>query len=263
MRKLAALLSAVVTCGAVAAATSPASAVRGSDHPAPHQADPSARHGCPLPHFGPGRHYHPHLDPAGFSPHVTNPWFPLPTGTTWLYTGLDTGSRVVDIVSVSRATRTIEGVRARVVHDRLFADGVLAETTDDYYAQDRCGNVWYFGEDTAELDRHGRVTSRAGSWLAGHGGAQPGVFMQTHPKLGRKFRQEWLRGEAEDVFAATARHARVTSPYGTFRALRTRETSALEPRVVDAKHYVRGIGEVSEASVKGGHETLALVDVVR
>jgi hypothetical protein len=43
--------------------------------------------------------------------------------------------------------------------------------------------------------------------------------------------------------------------------LRTKEWTPLEPDVLDNKFYVRGIGEVKEASVKGPREELALVDV--
>src|SRR5262249_40408904 len=152
----------------------------------------------------------------------------------------------------------------RIVEDRLYLNNVLHERTSDYYAQDRCGNVWYFGEDTAELDAHGRVVSTEGSFHAGVRGAQPGVFMQAHPQLGRKFRQEWFAGQAEDVFWAVDRNAKVTVPYGTFRhALRTLETTALEPGVLDTKYYVRGIGQVAELSLKGPREQLRLVEIIR
>jgi hypothetical protein len=157
----------------------------------------------------------------------------------------------------------IDWVRTRVVEDRGYLDNVLAERTSDYYAQDRCGNVWYFGEDTATLDRHGRVVDTEGSWHAGVDGAQPGVFMQAHPQLGRRFRQEWYRGQAEDVVKVIDRSARVTVPYGSFRhALRTAEWTALEPEVLDNKLYVAGIGQVAEASVKGPREGLRLVEIV-
>ena len=53
--------------------------------------------------------------------------------------------------------------------------GVLQENTFDYFAQDRDGNIWYFGEDTEELDRHGNVVSTEGTWRAGVNGAQPGL----------------------------------------------------------------------------------------
>ena len=143
------------------------------------------------------------------------------------------------------------------------SNGVLEERTSDYYAQDRCGNVWYFGEDTAELDRHGRVIDTEGSFHAGVDGAQPGVYMQAHPQLGRKFRQEWYRGQAEDVFYAVDLSTPVRVPFRTFHhALRTAETTALEPGVLDNKYYVRGIGEVVEVTVQGPTEKLVLVDIL-
>ena len=218
---------------------------------------------CLLPRFGPGSQYHPVIEPSTFSADVDNPWFPLRPGTTFLYTGTKDGKAALDVVVPSSRTKLIDGVRTRVVEDRLFLDGVLEERTSDYYAQDTCGNVWYFGEDTAELDAHGNVVDTSGSFHAGVDGAQPGVFMQRHPQLGRRFRQEWYAGEAEDTFSAVDLAAHVTVPLGHFDgALRTRETTVLEPGVVDTKVYVRGIGEVVERSVAGPKEELRLVDVV-
>jgi len=94
----------------------------------------------------------------------------------------------------------IDGVTTRVIFDRLFLDGTLAERTYDYYAQDDDGNVWYFGEDTVKTDDQGNLTETSGSFRAGVDGAQPGVFMQAHPEIGRRFRQEWYKGQAEDQF---------------------------------------------------------------
>ncbi len=218
---------------------------------------------CSLPVFGPGRHYRPTVEPDEFSPRVDNPFFPLVVGRTLVYTGVKDGRKALNIVQPTRRTRTIDGVRTRVVEDRLYLDNVLEERTSDYYAQDRCGNVWYFGEDTAELDENGDVISTEGSFHAGVGGAQPGVFMQAHPQVGRKFRQEWFEGQAEDVFWVLDRSASVSVPFGGFRhALRTAENTRLEPDVLDNKYYVRGIGEVAEVSVRGPRESLRLVEVI-
>jgi hypothetical protein len=219
---------------------------------------------CPLPGFGPGRDYRPTVVATRFGPRVDNPWFPLRPGATFVYAGSEDGDSLVDVVTPSVRTKVIDGVRTRVVQDRLFDDGVLVERTTDYYAQDVCGNVWYFGEDTAVLDAHGHVTSREGSWRAGVHGAQPGVFMQARPQLGRRFRQEWSAGVAEDQFRAVARGVTGTVVYGAFRhALRTYETTDLEPGVLDTKLYVRGIGEVVERTLRGGTENLELVSVLR
>ncbi|MFL6192442.1 MAG: hypothetical protein ACJ75E_21845 [Actinomycetes bacterium] len=228
--------------------------------PAPAAATGSA---CHLPKFGPGRSYHPHINPADFSPNVTNRYFPLTPGRTLVSTGTKDGKKALDLFAATSRTRVIAGVRTRVVEDRLYLSNVLEERTSDYYAQDRCGNVWYFGEDTATLDRKGKVVDTEGTWHAGVDGAQPGVFMQAHPQLGRRFRQEWYQGHAEDVFKVIDRSAAVTVPYGRFRhALRTAEWTALEPEVLDNKLYVAGIGQVAEVSVKGPREGLRLVEII-
>lgn len=222
----------------------------------------AANAGCPLPPFGSGAQYRPQIDPNRFGPNVTNPWYPLTPGTTYSYRGLDEGDPVRDVVVVTDRTRVIDGVRTRIVFDRLFQGGAVVERTNDYFAQDSCGNVWYFGEDTAELNEAGKVTSTEGSWHSGVDGAEPGVFMQARPHLGRHFRQEWLAGHAEDTFAVVDLATSVHVPAGSYPdALRTEETNALEPGVVDNKWYAKGVGDVQELTVHGPQEKLALVSV--
>ncbi len=224
----------------------------------------AAARSCALPVFGPGPAYHPHITSRDFSPSVTNPLFPLKPGRTLVYTGTKDNKNALNIFHTTSRTKVIDGVRTRVVEDRLYLDNVLEERTRDYYAQDRCGNVWYFGEDTATLDPQGRVVSTEGSFRAGVHGAQPGVFMQAHPQVGRRFRQEWSQGHAEDTFTVLSLSASVTVPYGTFKhALKTKETTALEPAVVDNKYYLKGIGEVEELAVKGPLEKLQLVEIIQ
>ncbi len=188
----------------------------------------------------------------GFSAHVTNPWFPLPAGTQWVYTGVKDGKRSRDVVTVARATKTIAGVPCAVVQDRLYLDGRLEERTTDWYSQDAKGNVWYFGERTAELDRRGRVTGTSGTWTTGVHGAKAGIFMPADPQVGRSGRQEFLKGQAED-------HFKVVSRYGVI--VLTEEWTPLEPGVLDHKFYARGVGVVLEQTEKGGDERNELVSV--
>jgi len=218
---------------------------------------------CSLPVFGPGASYHPHIDPSTFTANVTNEYFPLKPGRTLVYQGTKDGKSAINVFVTTNTTLVVDGVRTRVVEDRLYLDGVLEERTKDYYAQDACGNVWYFGEDTATLDPKGHVISTSGSFRAGVDGAQPGVFMTARPVVGDRYRQEWYVGEAEDTFGALDLSTTITVPYGSFNnALRTKETTALEPAVVDNKYFVRGLGEVKEIAVKGPLERLELVDVI-
>jgi hypothetical protein len=149
-----------------------------------------------------------------------------------------------------------------VVSDRLYTKGRLHERTTDWYTQDSQGNVWYYGEATAELDRNGKVKSTEGSWQAGRDGAKPGVFMFARPKVGRSARQEFYKGHAEDYFRVLRLNASVKVPYASSKkALLTREWTPLEPGVVDHKLYVRGVGLVLEQTIKGGDERNALVSV--
>jgi hypothetical protein len=201
---------------------------------------------------------------TSFSPHVDNPWYPLDPGTVYRYQGQEDGAAVTDVVHVTRRTKRIGGVRCRVVRDRLLKGGRVREDTRDYFAQDSGGTVWYFGEDTRELDRHGHTTSREGSWRSGVKGARAGVFMPAHPRVGQAFQQEHFEGHAEDHFRITSLSAHVRVAYGAFRgAMRTREWTPLEPGVRDRKVYVRGIGDVLEATLKGGSEHLELVSYRR
>ena len=201
---------------------------------------------------------------AGFSARVDNAWFPLRPGSVWVYRGEKDGQPSRDVVKVTHATRTIDGAPCVSVSDRLYLRGRLAERTTDWYSQDAAGNVWYFGERTAELDRRGRVTSTEGSWLAGVRGAQAGTFMFAHPRPGRSARQEYYKGHAEDHFQVLGLHARVQVPYvSSSRALLTKEWTPLEPGTIDHKYYVRGIGTVLEQTVKGGSERNELVSFRR
>jgi hypothetical protein len=202
--------------------------------------------------------------PGNFVARVDNPWFPLIPGTTFVYRGVKDGKAARDVVTVTHASKTIQGVRCTAVKDRLYLAGRLEERTTDWYAQDRQGNVWYFGEATAELDRAGHVTSTEGSWQAGHNGAQAGVFMTARPAVGQSRRQEYYKGHAEDHFAVVSLRAHIAVPYVTSsRALLTKEWTPLEPGTLDHKYYVRGIGNVKEVTVKGPLERSELVSVQR
>ena len=187
---------------------------------------------------------------------IDNTWYSLTPGTQFVYRGVKEGKSARDVVTVTPGAKPILSVPTTVVHDQLFLDGELAEETNDWYAQDEDGNVWYFGEATRELT-NGKVTSTEGSWQAGIGGAAPGLIMEADPKVGHAYAQEHFKGEAED-------HAQVvsltTAIGGYHGAQLTKEWTPLEPGVIDHKYYVPGVGLVREATAKGPQETLVLVE---
>jgi hypothetical protein len=202
--------------------------------------------------------------PSEFEARVDNPWFPLQPGTTLLYRGHKDGEPSRDVFHVTRRTKQILGIRCTVVSDKLYLRGRLEERTEDWYAQDRRGNVWYLGEATAELFPNGAVKTREGSWQAGVDGARAGIFMPGHPHRGQTGTQEFLAGEAEDRFRVLSLAADVdTRAAISHRALLTREWTPLEPGVVDHKFYVPEIGTALEETVHGGDEVNELVRIRR
>src|SRR4051812_21926727 len=132
------------------------------------------------------------LDPADFTVDITNKYWPMKPGDTLVYDERDeNGTLTHDVVSVLDTTDTINGVATRVVHDVATQNGQTIEDTTDWYAQDSKGNLWYFGEQTAEY-QNGQVSSTEGSWTAGKDGAQAGVLLPADPRAGMTYRQEYL-----------------------------------------------------------------------
>src|SRR5262249_36856848 len=152
------------------------------------------------------------IHPSDFVREVTNPWFPLKPGSVWRYKGLKEGMKTTDVVAATHRTKKILGVTTTVVDDVVLVKGKPQEVTSDFYAQDRHGNVWYFGEETEELNALGKTTSTEGSFEAGVEGARPGVLIPGQPKVGLVGRQEFLAGEAEDHFKVLDLKASVSVP---------------------------------------------------
>jgi hypothetical protein len=197
------------------------------------------------------------VDPAEIGKTVTpNPYFPLTLGTKWVYEG--NGEKIT--VQVTGATKKILGVTCAAVHDvvqeiegdRAEEDGKVIEDTYDWYAQDKNGNVWYFGEIAQEFE-DGEIVSLEGSWKAGRDGAKPGILMKAHPQVGDVYRQEFALGEAEDLAEVLSLNERVKVPYGSFNGcLKTKDFTPLEPDVVEHKYYGLGVGSILEVNPEAG-----------
>ena len=194
------------------------------------------------------------LDPANFTTNIDNPWWPMRPGSRWVSRETDSaGTEQRVVVTVTDRTRKMaNGVTARVVHDVVSEKGAVVEDTYDWYAQDREGNVWYLGEATKEYE-NGKVKTTAGSWESGVNGAQPGVIMPAAPEVGLQYRQEYLRGEAEDRAKILSVDEQAEVPFGHFdRVVMTKEYTPVEPRVLEHKFYARGVGPVLVLGVSGG-----------
>lgn len=210
--------------------------------------------------------YNPVIDPANFvdpaKTSINNPYLPLMPGTTYLYhiSSAD-GTSQDDTVIVTHDTKTILGVKCTVVRDTAKSNGQLVEDTFDWYAQDKDGNVWYFGEDTKQYE-NGQVVGTEGAWEAGVNDAKPGIVMEGNPKVGDTYRQEYAQGVAEDMGEVLGLDESVTVSYGTFaHCVKTKDFSALEPDVVENKYFCPDIGQVLTVTVAGGSDRQELVSV--
>lgn len=205
--------------------------------------------------------YNPVIDPASFVNKIDNPFFPLRPGTTFIYNGQKDNGAEINHAFVSHETKDLLGVTCVEVKDSVWVNNELIEDTFDWHAQDKDGNVWYFGEASRDYE-NGNLVSTEGSWEAGVEGAQPGIILEAHPKSGDSYRQDFLKGVAEDEAEVLGTNESLTVPFGSFvNCLKTRESTQLEPDFAENKYYAAGVGNLLTVMVKGGNDRSELVAI--
>jgi len=214
--------------------------------------------------------YDPAFDPALFddprSPTHPNPYFPLAIGDRWVYLG----GNERDTVEVVNETKLIAGVRCIVVRDLVERAGDLAEATDDWYAQAKSGDTWYFGEETKDYEgidgddpRRPELVGIEGSFKAGRNGDKPGIIFPASPAPGAVYFEEFSLANAEDATEILS----TTYSFGSNPELDqlvpqqlatmlcsgdcvvTRNFSLLEPGIFARKYYAPGIGVFLEVEL--------------
>jgi hypothetical protein len=210
-----------------------------------------------------GGAYHPVINPADFSTNIDNPYYPLKPGTTFIYEGLTEKGNEHNETTVTNDTTKILGVTCVVVHDKVSVDDAVIEDTLDWYAQDKEGNVWYFGENSRQYEGN-EVVSIDGSWKAGVNGAQAGIIVKANPKVGDIYRQEFAPGEAEDMGEVLSLTESTTVPFGGLytNCLMTKDFSALEPDVTEHKFFAKGVGFLQAIDVDTGNG-VKLINIIK
>ena len=206
------------------------------------------------------------LNPADFSTTIDNPYWPMPVGRTWhVHVSNPHGESLQETITVENQTKLIaDGVTARVVRDVVYDHGKPTEITDDWYAQDEDGNIWYFGEDTSTIDLETGKRDSSGSFQAGKNGADAGIAMAAHPYAGLTYREEYYEGHAEDRTKVLALDQQVEAPAGHFTgAILTDDYSPLEPTVSEYKLYAKGVGPVVAVSVSAESEREDLISYTK
>lgn len=204
--------------------------------------------------------YDPVINPVNFISGINNPYFPLPPGRTLVYEGQTVdGFNHTDFI-ITHTTKVIQGVKCVQVHDVVYLDSVLAEDTLDWFAQDKDGNVWYFGENTGELV-DGRFVTLDGTFTAGVNRDKAGIVMKAHPMVGDFYRQEFSLDNAEDFAEVIRLNATVKVPAGTFKnCLQTQETTPLETDLLEQKYYATGVGNILTVNSRNG-DKIKLVQI--
>ncbi|MDQ3831666.1 MAG: hypothetical protein M3361_20700 [Candidatus Tectomicrobia bacterium] len=222
--------------------------------------------------LGEGR-YDPDFDPANFddprNPTNPNPYFPLGIGNQWEYRG----GAETNTVQVLNQTKAIAGVTCIVVRDKVFNDGDLAESTDDWFAPAKDGTVWYCGEEVKNFEsfegddpRRPELVSIDGSFKAGRDGDKPGIIFQASPTPGQVYLEEFSLGNAEDVTEVlSTTYAFGSNPeldqfvpeplaerFCSGDCVVTSNFSPLEPGVFARKYYAPGIGVFLEVNPTTG-----------
>lgn len=205
--------------------------------------------------------YNPRINPKDFVSKTSNKYLTFTPGKKFVYEGKTKEGTERTEVYVTNEKKKVMGVDTIVVWDKVWLNDELIEDTKDWYAQDKYGNVWYFGEDSKEIV-DGKVVSTMGSWEAGIDNAKPGIIMKANHKVGDIYRQEYYEGKAEDMAEIISLDAKVKVKYGSFsNCLQTRDWNPLEPSNDEYKYYCPEIGNlVYEVGVENG-EGAQLVDI--
>lgn len=207
--------------------------------------------------------YDPDINPDLFDndlTHLTKPnrYFPLKIGNRWEFGGSESVA-----IEVLNRTKLIEGVKCFVVRDVVSVDGEIHEDTEDWFAQAKNGDTYYFGEESKDYEsfegddpRTPELITLEGSFKAGRDGDKPGIAFPGSPVKGKAYRQEFSLGNAEDI----AEIVSTTYAYGANPELDrlvprqlaqllcagdcvvTKEFQPLAPGVFERKFYAPGIG---------------------
>ncbi len=246
-RRCIALLAAIV-CGALAAGVPvlPAAAAAG----------PSTRAADATADCGPSARFNPRLFAS--QQRIDNRWLPMPVGLNYRLSGTVVSDgethRHEIVATVSTVTKVMAGIRTRVVFERDYDNGRLQESELAFMAQDRPGRVWNVGEYPEEY-ADGRLEGAPSTWIAALAGAQAGVGMQAHPRVGTP---AYLQGVApavdfRDCGRVIRTGQRVCVPVGCFgNVLVTDEWAPLEPRGgFQRKYYAPSVGLIRVQAIGG------------
>jgi hypothetical protein len=205
--------------------------------------------------------YDPEINPEDFTNVITNEYFSLPVGKKMIYEGETADGLERTEIEIESATKEILGVETLIYRDRVYVEEVLVEDTRDYLAQDKEGNVWYFGEEVDNFE-DGVLKDHEGSFIAGEDGAKPGIWMKAEQVVGDSYRQEYYPGEAEDIRDVVAVDQTVTTELATYTGcVQTYDWTPLDPDSREYKYHCPEVGALVLSEHLVDDERAELIEV--
>ncbi len=205
--------------------------------------------------------YNPNINASDFVNVIDNPYFTLTPGTKYVYQSITPDGLEKNEVYVTNETKDVLGINTTIVWDRVWLNEKLTEDTKDYYAQDKIGNVWYFGEESKTIANN-TILNYEGSWEAGVDSAKPGIIMKAYPKIDDIYRQEYYKGSAEDMGKIISLNETVKIGSRTYHnCLQTSDFSPLELGVEENKYYCKEVGSVALETNTEDQERTELISV--
>jgi hypothetical protein len=204
-----------------------------------------------------------------YSIDIDNKWLPMRPGTRWIYEGttVEDNGKVAPHrveINITELTKVISGVRALISYDLDYSNGQLEEAEIAFFAQDKDGNVWHFGQYPEEYKRGKFV--RAPAWIHGFEDARAGITMKADPQLGTPSYSEgwgpavdWTdRGIAYQMGQKTSVRAGIYDD-----VLVIKETARSEIDAEQLKYYAQGIGNVRVGWAGKGEKTRETLELVK
>jgi hypothetical protein len=180
----------------------------------------------------------------------SNDFFILQPGYQEILEGREGNRSVELVITVLGETRKIGSIETRIVEEREFHNGQLAEVSRNFFAVCAPANdIFYFGEEV-DIYRNGKVVNHEGGWVAENDGARAGLFMPSRVLLGSRFYQELAPDVAMDRVEITSDTESLKTAAGEFHdCVKTEETTPLEPAAREYKVYAKKIGIIQDGDL--------------
>jgi hypothetical protein len=205
----------------------------------------------------------PSPDPDDFTGNATNAWFPLAPGTRWTYRRESVTSTSTVVAEVLPRPREIAGIATTAVRWRGRAGGRMRTLMVRWYAVDRLGNVWWFGQ---RVTAHGPPLDHlaTSSFQAGRDGAEAGLVLSATPRDGDGYFNALQPRVVARRSTVTSLRGTVSTPTRTFHGtVITSDLSSLAPVHTVQTFFARGVGLVAQADTTSAPTSLALLRVRR